>query len=201
MELSITPPLCDSCAKGKATRASFRPSKTGHAKTVLGLVHCDLWGLSPVETINGTRYVMTFTDDNSRWVWAHFLRRKSDAFAAFKEWLAYVEKETGMKLRVFRTDGGGEFIPKEWIQFLKDRGIQHEMTSPYTPEQNGVTERLNQTLFDHVRTIFIDSGLPLFLWAKAVNYIIHMKNRNPTSALPNLPTPFEAHFGEVPDIS
>lgn len=138
-ELRATPPRCDACLKGKATRASFSTSQSGHADTVLGLVHCDLWGPAPVQSQNGTRYVMTFTDDKSRWVWAYFLRRKSDAFAAFKEWLAYVELQTSSKLRILRTDGGGEFMLKLWVQFLKDRGIRHEITSAHTPEQNGDT--------------------------------------------------------------
>ena len=112
-ELSITPPMCASCAKGKATRASFPASKSGHAEHVLGLVHCDLWGPAPVQTVNGTRYVITFTDDKSRWVWVSFLKHKSDAFAAFKEWLTFVEKEMGCKLLIFRTDNSGEFLSKE----------------------------------------------------------------------------------------
>ena len=53
-ELSITPPMCASCAKGKATRASFSASKSRHAEHVLGLVHSDLWGPAPVQTVNGT---------------------------------------------------------------------------------------------------------------------------------------------------
>jgi hypothetical protein len=46
---------------------------------------CDLWGLAPVQTINGTQNVITFTDNKSCLVWVSFLKHKSDAFAAFKE--------------------------------------------------------------------------------------------------------------------
>ena len=118
-ELSITPPMCAACAKGKATQASFPPSKSGHADKVLGLVHSDLWGPAPVQTITGTRYVITFTDDKSRWVCVAFLKRKSDAFTAFKEWLIFAEKQTGQQLYIFRTDNGGEFLTKEWRKMLK----------------------------------------------------------------------------------
>ena len=119
-ELSITPPVCASCAKGKATRALFPPSKSGHTDEVLGLVHPDLWGPALVQTITSTCYVITFTDDKSHWVWVAFLKCKSDAFTAFKEWLVFVEKETGQKLWIFRTDNGSEFISEEWRKFLKD---------------------------------------------------------------------------------
>ena len=199
-ELSITPPMCPACTKGKATQASFPASKSGHADKVLGLVHSDLWGPAPVQTITGTRYVITFMDDKSRWTWVAFLKHKSDAFAAFKEWLTFVEKQTGQQLLIFRTDNGGEFITKEWKKFLKDRGIRHETTSPDTPKQNGDAEWQNRTIFDRVRTILIDVGLFLFLFAEAINYIIYTKNRHSTSALTNT-TPYEVHFNKKPDIS
>jgi hypothetical protein len=72
-ELSITPPICASCAKGKATRVSFPASKSRHADEILGLVHSDLWGPAPVQTITGTQYVITFTDNKSCWVWVTFI--------------------------------------------------------------------------------------------------------------------------------
>lgn len=175
-ELSITPPQCDACMKDKATRASFPASKSGHAKSVLDLVHSDLWGPAPVKSISGTCYVLTFTDDKSRWLWVHFLKTKGEAYKAFVKWLAYVEKETGLALCVLRTDNGGEYLSKLWDELLKDRGIRHKLTSPYTPEQNGLSEHQNFTLFDSVCTIFIDSGLPLFLWPEAVNYVTYTKN-------------------------
>src|ERR1700683_3461217 len=91
-ELSITPPICAACAKGKATQASFPASKSGHANKILGLVHSDLWGPALVQTITGTCYVITFTDNKSHWVWVTFLKCKSKAFTVFKEWLIFVEK-------------------------------------------------------------------------------------------------------------
>jgi hypothetical protein len=199
-ELSTTPPMCASCAKGKATRVSFPASKSGHAKHILDLVHSDLWGPAPVQSVSGHRYIITFTDDKSHWVWAYYLKRKSEAFTAFKEWLTYVGKETGNRLLILRTDGGGEFIPTEWIQLMKDRGIRFERSSADTPEQNGDAEHQNHTIFDRVRTVLIDAGLPLFLWAEAANYIIYTKNRHATSALTNT-TPYEVRYGDKPDIS
>jgi hypothetical protein len=135
-ELSITPPMCAACTKGKATQALFPASKSGHADKVLGLVHSDLWGPAPVQTITGTHYVITFKDDT-----------------------------------------------KEWKQMLKDRGICHETTSPDTPKQNGDAKHQNWSIFDRVRTVLIDAGLPLSMFAEAVNYIVYTKNCNSTSTL------------------
>jgi transposase InsO family protein len=82
-------------------------------------------------------------DDKSHLAWVAFLKHKSDAFAAFKEWLVLVEKETGNQLYIFRTDNGSEFLSKKWKKMLKDQGICHETTSPDTPEQNGDAECQN----------------------------------------------------------
>src|ERR1700736_6516561 len=138
--------------------------------------------------------------NKSCWAWVAFLKLKSDAFAAFKEWLIFVEKQTGQQLYIFHTDNGGEFLTKKWRQMLKDQGIRHETTSPDTPEQNGDAEHQNRSIFDRVRTVLIDAGLPLSLFAEAVNYIVYTKNRNSTSALTNT-TPYEVRFNKKPDIS
>ena len=97
-------------------------------------------------------------------------------------------------------DNGGEYLSKLWDKFLKGRGIHHEFTSPYTPEQNGISKCQNHTIFDCVRTILIDSGLPLFLLPKAVKYIAYTKNRHITRSLQNC-TPYEICYGRKPDIS
>jgi hypothetical protein len=81
---------------------------------------------------------------------------------------------------------------------LKDRGIYHQTTSPFTPEQNGDAERQNRSIFYRVRTVLIDTALPLYLFAEATNYIVYTKNH--TSALINT-TPYEVRFNKKPDIS
>ena len=68
------------------------------------------------------------------------------------------------------------------------------------PEQNGAAECLNRSIVDCVRTILIDAGVPLYLWAEAANYVVYMHNRQPTYALTNT-TPFEQHFGTKPDVA
>ncbi|KDR67838.1 hypothetical protein GALMADRAFT_146848 [Galerina marginata CBS 339.88] len=124
--LQTESPICAACVEGKMTRASFPLSKSERNPHILGLVHLDLWGPAPIHSLHkGSRYTITFTDDNSRWVWVYFLRLKSKAFSAFKVWLAEVEKETGKTLKVFRTDNGPEYLTKEWIAFMKEQGVAY----------------------------------------------------------------------------
>ena len=90
--------------KGKVTHASFPASKSRWAKSVLGLVHSDLWEPSPVTSIDGMHYMLTLTDDKSQWLWVIFLKSKGEALKAFVDWLVYVEKETGLKLCMIHTE-------------------------------------------------------------------------------------------------
>ena len=62
------------------------------------------------------------------------------------EWKALMERQSKHKLKVLRTDNGGEYTSIKFEQYLKKEGIGHEKTIPKTPEQNGVSERLNRTL-------------------------------------------------------
>ena len=62
-----------------------------------------------------------------------------------------VEKSSGMKVKVLRTDNGGKYTSKEFKQYLKKQGTQHELTVPKTPQQNGVAERINRTPVESIR--------------------------------------------------
>ncbi|GJU59309.1 retrovirus-related pol polyprotein from transposon TNT 1-94 [Tanacetum coccineum] len=52
--------------------------------------------------------------------------------------------------------------------YFKKEGIEHQTSTPRTPEQNGVIERQNRTLVEAARTMLLASKLPLFFWAEAI---------------------------------
>ena len=79
-------------------------------------------------------------------------------------------------------------------------GIVHEYTNPYTPEQNGVSERYNRTIMEATRTMLLHARLPLFFWAEAVNSAVYVRNCSPTTSLPGKTT-YECWFGKKPDLS
>jgi len=71
--------------------------------------------------------------------WIYFLKKKSNVLDKFKEFKALVENQTEKKIKVFRTDNGREFCKKEFEEFCKKCGITRQNTTPYTPQQNGVS--------------------------------------------------------------
>eukprot|EP00253_Pinus_taeda_P021493 PITA_21493 len=129
----------------------------------------------------GTLYKLQ--DDFSRNTWIYFLKKKSEVFDRFKEFKALVENQTEKKIKVLRTDNGGEFCSKEFEEFCKKCGIARQKTTPYTPQQNGVAERMNKTLMERARSMLSGAGLGQEFWAEAVDTACYLVNRSPSSAL------------------
>ncbi|KAJ0886399.1 putative RNA-directed DNA polymerase [Helianthus annuus] len=81
------------------------------------------------------------------------------------------------RIRRIRSDNGTEFKNHKMEEFCEERGILHEFSAPYTPQQNGVAERKNQTLIETARTMLTDSKLPINFWAEAVSAACYTLNR------------------------
>ena len=114
------------------------PSSAKRANKILELVHSDVFGPVPVPSLGKSVYCVSFIDDFSRNTWIYFLRKKSEFFDKFKEFKALVENQAEKKIKVLRTDNGGDFCKKEFEEFCKKCGIARQKTTPYTPQQNGV---------------------------------------------------------------
>jgi len=115
--------LCNSCLAGKQRRLSFTKKASYRAGDTLELVHGDLCGPITSATHGGRRYFLLLVDDCSRFVWLHLLSSKDEAPAAIKEFQTQVETETGKKLRVLRTDRGGEFTSDEFGLYCAGRAL------------------------------------------------------------------------------
>jgi transposase InsO family protein len=186
-------PPCESCILGKHKRTSF-PQSSNQAKQHLELVHTDLCGPMQTESIGGSFYFLTFIDDFSRKIWIYFLRHKSETFTKFKEFKAEAEKQSGKFLKVLRSDGGGEYNSREFATFCKSQGIIMQATTRYTPQQNGVAERKNQTIMNMARTLLKEKYLSNTFWAEAVACSVYLLNRSPTTSL-QMKVPQEAWSG------
>ena len=190
--------FCEPCVTGKHHRSQF-PTSISRSNELLGLVHSDACGKMNALSLSGAEYFVTFIDDKTRYVWMYVLKRKDQVFDCFVQWKAEVEKSTGAKLKVLRTDNGGEFTSTEFEQSLKSEGVRHELTVPKTPEQNGVAERMNRTLVETVQSMLADSQLAQKFWAEALSTAMYLRNRSPTRAVEGK-TLFEAWTGQKPDV-
>ncbi|CAI7927173.1 unnamed protein product [Closterium sp. NIES-54] len=152
-------------------------SGTGPAKASLALVHMDVVGPTRAPSLSGNRYFLTIVDDHTRVVWVYPLKTKGEVAAAvLKEWMPRAQRESGHKVKVIRTDNGGEFIGADFEAVLKKKGIQHQLTVPYNPQQNGVAECFNRTLQEGARTLLGRAGLPDPFRVTALRQVALVKN-------------------------
>nr|CAH66391.1 OSIGBa0134J07.9 [Oryza sativa] len=190
---------CEGCVFGKQIQASFPHSGAWRASAPFELVHTDIVGKVPTMSEGGNWYFITFIDDYTRMIWVYFLKEKSAALETFKKFKVMVENQSNRKIKVLRSDQGGEYISKEFEKYCENAGIRRQLTTGYSAQQNGVAERKNRTINDMANSMLQDKGMPKSFWAEAVNTAVYILNRSPTKAVPNR-TPFEAWYGKKPVI-
>lgn len=195
----ITKSNCKVCCEGKQTRLPF-PHAGNRSTGLLDTVHADICGPMETRSIGGSKYFLLFVDDYSKMTFVYFLKTKDETFNCFKTYKSLVENQTGKRIKIFRTDNGLEFCSKEYERYLQNAGIIHQKTNPYTPEQNGLCERLNRTIVEKAKCMLYDANLSKKFWAEAVNTAVYLRNRSVVSGLNNK-TPFELWTGKKPDIS
>lgn len=173
---------CDACLRGKHTRSPFPKGGRTRATKLLELVHSDVCGPFPV-TREGYKYYASFVDDYSEFAVVYRLKEKSGVADAFKDYKLRAELHTEHKLKAVQTDNGGEY-EGEFERHCTLHGIHHRRTTPYTPEQNGVAERLNRTLCDLMVSCLIGANAGDSYWGDAILYALYTRNRSPSRAIP-----------------
>ncbi len=208
---------CKGCVMGKAHRAAISKKAFSRSTRLLELVHSDVNGPVEVPSIGGSRYFITFIDDFSRWTVVYTMKKKSEALECFRKFKAYAEKHTREQVaalniirrtrhsyeevKSIRTDNGGEYLSNEFKSFLQEHGINHQLTIAYTPQQNGVAERMNRTLLDLVRSMLSARQVDKKFWAEALATAVYIRNRLTSRALPNNTTPYFHWMGKIPSLS
>nr|KYP45621.1 Retrovirus-related Pol polyprotein from transposon TNT 1-94 [Cajanus cajan] len=189
---------CKACQFGKQNRKTF--SKTAwRASRKLQLIHTDVAGPQRTPSLKGNLYYVLFIDDFTRICWIFFFKNKSEVAGIFWKFKAKVENEIGFKIQILRSDNGTEYTSKKFNQFCEDSGIEHQLTAPYTPQQNGVSERRNRYILEMTRCMLYEKNLPKEFWAEAASTNTSLQNRLPTKAL-NDQTPFEVWHGYKPSM-
>lgn len=135
----------------------------------------------------------------SRYKWVYLLKKKSEVFSCFKEFVAEAERELGKRVKELHDDKGGEYMSTEFTQYCKDKGISHQHTVKATPQQNPVAERLNRTLAEGVISMLNQANLPIGFWGQAVLYLTDILNATPSSSLSKT-TSFEVWKKRKPDL-
>lgn len=166
---------CEGCQMGKQKSASYKPSSTITTRP-LELVHTDVCGPFPVASLEGYKYYVTFIDDFTKYLVTYPIKNKSDVTEVFKIYMMKAERLLSpCKIVTVRSDRGGEYVG-EFDRLCQQLGIYHQVTTAHTPEQNGVAERINQTLFGYIRSMVHGHDIPTFLWPEMLRTAVLMRN-------------------------
>jgi transposase InsO family protein len=191
--------VCAGCQFGKAHQLPFKESEY-RSKTPLELIHSDVFGPVKQTSLGGMRYMVTFIDDFSRYVWVFFMKEKSETFTKFKEFVEKIEGELSKKVKCIRTDNGREYLSHEFTNYLKDHKIRRQLTCPNTPQQNGVAERKNRHLAETCRSMLHAKNVPGRFWAECMRTAAYIINRLPQPKL-GFKSPHEMLWKVKPAIS
>ncbi|KAI8421244.1 hypothetical protein MSG28_008301 [Choristoneura fumiferana] len=118
----------------------------------------------------------------------------------FRIFQSTVERETGAKIKILKSDNGKEYVNAEFSRYLQNEGIQHQTTVPYSPQQNSIAERTNRSILEKVRSMLSDSSLSPAYWQDAAEMAVYLKNRSPHRAL-NGKTAYEKWYAKIPNLS
>ena len=179
----VTRNLCESCIQGKMSRKPFSKSTSKNSERILELVHTDLCGPVKQQTWDCKKYCMSFIDDFTRFAVVYLLKSKDEAFKIFKYYEAKATGKYGVKIATLRCDNGTEYKNQDFTVFCAEKGIHQEFTPIYTPECNGIAERLNRTLIEKCCSMLFDSGLDQKFWGEALLAAAYIRNRTPSRSI------------------
>ena len=159
---------------------------------ILDCVVSDLCGPMHDESINGKRYMLTFTDLHSKYTEVAFIKGKDEVHGKLVNYIEQLKTQLNRKPKIFRSDQGLEYHNSQVRNYLEKEGIKIQYSVVYSPQQNGVAERKNRTLIEAARSMLIGSGLQKKLWAEAVYTANYIFNRIPCEGKGE--SPFEMMF-------
>ena len=193
-----TTTICGVCAVGRQHKEAGTKQREKPTE-LLAVVHSDICGPMQTVGLNSERYFITFIDEMGGRVSISLLKSKDGVLTAFQSYRSRAEKISGKEIKALRSDGGGEYLNREFKRCHSEAGIQHIVSPPYTPSQNGLAERMNRTIIENARCILEYSQLGKEFWGCAVLTAGHVHNRLPSRSHNNI-SPLEHWTGKLPEI-
>lgn len=147
-------------------------------------MHGDIAGPFKSSYGGGYQYCLLLTDDHTRYKWAYFMHRRSDANKCIRKFLlsfkALANRRSTVPIQsvgTLHTDNAGELVSAEFAELLDQEGVHHTTCPPHVHQLNGVAERSIRSVFSLARSYLTASGLGPAFWPHAVEMAIDVLNR------------------------
>jgi len=190
---------CIDCLLGKCKRTSHPSRSTLRSKTPGTSLHVDTMGPIRPQSKGGANYSVLCKDEASGYRLIGFVSDKTEVANEVKIFVSRSEFETARKVLRLTSDNGSEYVNQNLGKFLKERGIIHNLSTAYVPQQNGLIERDIRTIAASARTMLVKSKMAKNLWAEAMNSAVYALNRV-IGASHTSKTPYEMWFGHKPNV-
>ena len=133
--IKATTGICKGCVIGKHPEHKFNRGKANRAASILWLIHSDIIGPIIFTYMNGSRYLITFIDDFSRYTWVFFLKNKSEVCEIFFELKALIKNASGLKIKILISNNGGEYVSNYFLSIFSQSGIHSNIQFPTLPSR------------------------------------------------------------------
>ena len=164
------------------------PKVNKRASAPIELVHSDVWGPSPVLSLTGFKYFVTFVDDFSRVTWIYLMKSRYKLFSHFSSFCAEIQTQFHVSMQTLRSDNAKEYLSKPFQSFMLQHGILYQTLCVDTLSQNGVVERKNRHLLVAWALLF-QMNVPKIFLVDAISTACFFINRMPSLVL-NWATPY-----------
>ncbi|KAH9088109.1 hypothetical protein LEN26_019648 [Aphanomyces euteiches] len=196
---------CLECAIGKQTRSKQPTQDTSDSsptEEIGGVIASDVAGkITPTDRY-GHKYFVNYVGHASGFVMTYPMKKKSEQASKAMEFLAEFETSFGTKVKIFRSDRGGEYLSEKFTTYLARKGIRHQLTERNTSASNGKAERMHRTLLNATRTMLFACDLPAKFWSHALAYATYLRNRSPSKAAnAEMQSPLAILTGKQPSLS
>ncbi|GKA61310.1 retrovirus-related pol polyprotein from transposon TNT 1-94 [Tanacetum coccineum] len=194
--LDVSSFSCECCLLSKHHRLPFQRS-TSIAKNPFDLIHVDLWGPFKHPAQDGAHYFYTIVDDHARATWTYLVHSKTQVYDLLVSFLAYVTNHFKTSVKIIMSDNGTEIVNAACNSLFMTKGVLHQRSMAYTPQQNGVVERKHRHLLDTVKAIRLHANLSIKFWGDCVLAATYLINKMPMEIL-EWKSPYEKLFGQPP---
>ena len=193
-QLQPSSDVCRACRLGKAHKLPFT-SHFATSSSVGDILHSDIIGPLPLSFPDGHRYAASFLDDHSRFLFFGMMQCKSDIADVYTG-VCNQLGNAGFNVGRVHSDCAKEYVSLQ--DAFRGEGVEKTFSPPYTPEHNGIAERVNRTVIEASRSLLIQANLPSSLWPFALKHVVYVRNRIPHSAIKS--TAFEVVHGTKPSL-
>ncbi|GKE03663.1 putative RNA-directed DNA polymerase, partial [Tanacetum coccineum] len=190
---------CEICQRAKQTREHFPLSD--HTFKFLGdLVHLFLWEPYKVTSSEGFKYFLTVVNTYTKVVWVYLIKSKDEFPHFITVFYNLIENQFKRKIKVFRSGNRTEFINQTIHRFYADKGIIHQTSCAYTPQQNEIAERKHMHLLNVARSLMFQGRILLEMWTECILTATYLINRLLSSMI-NEKSSYEMIYKKCPTLS